>query len=90
MAQINLTIDDEIKEQADSLFTELGMSFSTAINIFVKQTLRQRGIPFSITVTTDPFYNPANMERLAHSIRQMERGEVVKKTIEELEKMENA
>jgi hypothetical protein len=30
------------------------------------------------------------MERLTHSIRQMERGEVVKKTIDELEKMENA
>ena len=51
MANINITIrmDEHLKEQADELFDELGMSFTTAINIFVKQALREGRIPFEIT-----------------------------------------
>ncbi|MBQ7208975.1 MAG: type II toxin-antitoxin system RelB/DinJ family antitoxin [Lentisphaeria bacterium] len=51
MATTNLSIrmDTETKKQAEQLFGNLGMSISTAFNIFVKQSLRVRGIPFSIT-----------------------------------------
>ena len=51
MATTNLSIrmDVETKQQAEELFGNLGMSISTAFNIFVKQALRVRGIPFSIT-----------------------------------------
>ena len=53
MANINVTIriDEELKEEADRLFDELGMSFTTAINVFVKQSLREGRIPFEITTT---------------------------------------
>lgn len=51
MATTNLSIrmDAETKRQAEQLFGNLGMSISTAFNIFVKQSLRVRGIPFHIT-----------------------------------------
>ena len=51
MATTNLSIrmDAETKRQAEQLFGNLGMSISTAFNIFVKQSLRVRGIPFSIS-----------------------------------------
>ncbi len=51
MATTNLSIrmDTETKQQAEELFGNLGMSISTAFNIFVKQSLRVRGIPFNIT-----------------------------------------
>lgn len=51
MATTNLSIriDTETKKQAEQLFGNLGMSISTAFNIFVKQALRVRGIPFSIS-----------------------------------------
>ena len=51
MATTNLCIriDTETKKQAEELFGNLGMSVSTAFNIFVKQALRVRGIPFAIT-----------------------------------------
>jgi DNA-damage-inducible protein J len=52
MAQVNIRIDDALKEQADSLFEELGMNMSTAVNVFIRQTLRQRRIPF--TIAADP------------------------------------
>lgn len=50
MAQVNIRIDDTLKDQADSLFEELGMNMSTAVNVFIREAVRQRGIPFAITV----------------------------------------
>jgi len=51
MANVNITIrmDEGIKKQADELFDEMGMSFTTAINVFVRQCLREGRIPFDIT-----------------------------------------
>lgn len=41
-------MDTELKKQADALFNALGMNLSTAFNIFVRQSLREGGIPFEI------------------------------------------
>ena len=49
MAQVNIRIDDGLKEKADFLFDELGLNMTTAINMFVKQAVRQGRIPFEIT-----------------------------------------
>jgi DNA-damage-inducible protein J len=54
VAQVNIRIDDDLKEQADSLFEELGMNMSTAVNVFIRQTLRQRKIPFAIAADSPP------------------------------------
>ena len=50
MATTNVSIrmDTELKAQADELIAELGMNLSTAFNIFVRQSLREGGIPFEI------------------------------------------
>ena len=50
MATTNVSIrmDTELTAQADELFAELGMNLSTAFNIFVRQSLREGGIPFEI------------------------------------------
>ena len=45
---ISIRMDAELKAQADALFAELGMNLSTAFNIFVRQSLREGGIPFEI------------------------------------------
>lgn len=47
---ISIRMDTALKTQADALFNELGMNLSTAFNIFVRQALREGGIPFSITL----------------------------------------
>lgn len=51
MAGINVTVrmDEDLKKQADALFDELGLSFSGAVNVFVRQALREDGLPFAIT-----------------------------------------
>ncbi len=56
------------------MFSSLGMTFSSAINIFISQAVREGGLPFAVTTRTgnDSFYSPENMERLRKSIAQME------------------
>ena len=50
MASTNLNIrtDRDIKEQAEQIFNELGLSLSTAINMFLRTAIRENGIPFSL------------------------------------------
>lgn len=45
---INICMDTDLKAQADSLFSELGLDLSTAFNIFVRQSIREGGIPFKV------------------------------------------
>ena len=51
-SNISIRMDNELKAAAEALFDELGMNISTAFNIFVRQALRERGIPFRITENT--------------------------------------
>ena len=50
MANINVTIrmDEKLKLQSEELFKDLGLSFSAAINMFIKQSVREQRIPFEI------------------------------------------
>lgn len=50
METVNVTIrlDKKIKEEADNIFSDFGMSFNTAINLFIRQTIREQKIPFEI------------------------------------------
>ena len=50
MANVNVTIrmDSDLKKQADELFSELGMSMTTAFTLFAKQAVREQKIPFEI------------------------------------------
>lgn len=60
-ASTNITIrmDVDLKNRADALFEEFGMTLSTAFNVFVRQALREGRIPFDITL------NQPNKETLA-------------------------
>ena len=49
---ISIRMDAELKAAADALFDELGLSLSAAFNIFVRQCIREGGIPFKITKGT--------------------------------------
>ena len=48
-----------MKAKADALFSELGMNLTTAFNIFVRQSIREGGIPFEISI------NQPNKETIA-------------------------
>jgi DNA-damage-inducible protein J len=48
MATINIRIDDDTKRNAERILKELGISASSAITMFYKQIILQRGLPFEV------------------------------------------
>ena len=77
MAQtnINIRMDKQLKEQFETFCNNVGLTMSTAFNVFAKTSIRMQKIPFEITA--DPFYSEANMNVLAKSINQLEEGKGV-------------
>ena len=51
-SNISIRMVADLKSAAEALYEELGMNLSTAFNIFVRQSLRVGGIPFTITTET--------------------------------------
>jgi DNA-damage-inducible protein J len=45
----NISLDFELKKASQELYADLGMDLSTAVTIFLKQSLRVQGIPFTVT-----------------------------------------
>ena len=48
----NLSIEADLKQKSIELFSDLGMDLSTAVTLFLKQSLRVQGIPFLIERNT--------------------------------------
>ena len=49
---INIRVDSDIKNKAQNLFLALGLDMTSAINIFLRQSIRKNGIPFELV--TEP------------------------------------
>lgn len=83
MAQISLRIDDEVKKNAEKTLNEIGLSMSTAINIFLKTVVRENRIPFELSA--DPFYSRENTKELERRVANIRSG---KSTLKEHELIE--
>lgn len=49
---LNIRTDKDVKEHADRIFSELGLTMTSAINMFLRTTIRENGIPFSLKLDT--------------------------------------
>ena len=87
MAQtlVNVRMDEEVKRSMEETSKELGITMSTAFNIFARKMSREKRIPFEVSI--DPFYSENNIKAIKESIKQLEEGKVVKKSLKELEEM---
>lgn len=66
---LNIRTDKEIKEQAEQIFSELGLNMTTAINMFLRSTIRENGIPFALKLDVPNEVTAAAIEegrRIAH------------------------
>ncbi len=72
MAQISLRVDDDVKRRAEKTFDAIGLSMSTAINVFLKTVARENRIPFELSA--DPFYSESNMKYLEKVVRDINSG----------------
>lgn len=60
MTQISLRIEEDVKKKAEQACADIGMSLSTAINIYLKKLGRERRIPFE--VSADSFYSQEKLD----------------------------
>ena len=70
MAQVNFRVDDSIKERAESACTAMGLTMSSAINIFLTKVANEQRIPFEVSVA--PFYTKEHITMLEKRIADMQ------------------
>lgn len=63
---VTFTVDEELKKKADTLFADLGMSLSTALNIFLRQSVREQQVPFVISRNVPNAVTEAAIEAAEH------------------------
>jgi DNA-damage-inducible protein J len=47
---MNLRVDSKLKKNAENIISELGISTSAAITLYLKAIVREKGIPFPVTI----------------------------------------
>ena len=90
MRTISIRLDDADYAMLDEMLASVGQTKQTFYETYTKTALRLRKIPFIIEapLEPDPFYSDSNVERLRHSFRQEQEGKLIRKTMAELEAME--
>lgn len=63
----NIKIDQELKQESQALFESFGLSLSAAINMFLRQSVREQAIPFRIG-------NPVPNSETIRAIEEARRG----------------
>ena len=74
MAQtmVNFRMDAEEKNSFEDVCGQLGLTITTAFKMFAKKVVRERRIPFDLSL--DPFYSESNMEHLKKIIDDVDSG----------------
>ncbi|MCM1334910.1 MAG: type II toxin-antitoxin system RelB/DinJ family antitoxin [Bacteroides sp.] len=71
-AQVSFRIDEEVKQSAERVLNDMGLTMSAAITVFLKKVSRERRIPFEINA--DPFYSESHIRYLTKVIDGIEDG----------------
>jgi DNA-damage-inducible protein J len=70
VANINIRVDDTLKQQAETVLDQVGLSMTAATTVFLKQVVRCNGLPFQ--VVADPFWSAENQEHLLAAAKRMD------------------
>lgn len=84
MAQLSMRIDDNVKAKAEQACEALGLTMTTAINLYLVKLGNEMRIPFEVSV--DPFYSLENQAVLERSIKQLESGHGIERELIEVDK----
>ncbi len=63
---LNLRVDADLKHQAETIFSDLGIPTSTAINIFLRSVVRYGGIPFDLRISDSKLETLKAMDDVNH------------------------
>ena len=51
---VTIRIDESLRDEAENLFGDFGLTLSAAVTMFLKQAVREQRIPFDIWRTAEP------------------------------------
>lgn len=83
---VNFAMDRELRDNAEEICSQMGMSLATALTIFCKTLERERRMPFEITADPDLFYHPANMRYIERQLAEYDAGRLKLETHDLIEK----
>lgn len=55
MAIVQFRVDDELKSRATEVYEKLGLDLSTALRLFLKRSVAENGVPFSMILNDKPY-----------------------------------
>jgi len=68
-ARITVNVDEETSLNASMIFDELGLDMSTAINSFLKTVVREKRIPYELSLS-EPYGSFVSQEYIAEALRK--------------------
>jgi DNA-damage-inducible protein J len=71
VTNLNIKIDRDLKAQADRLFNEMGMNLTTAVNVFVRQAVLEKAIPFRIYRNLEPARAAASVPQRQDAMQEI-------------------
>ena len=69
---VNFKLDPDTKKSFEEVCSEMGLSVSAALTVFVKKVSREKRIPFEINAA--PFYSESNIRHLESIVRDIKSG----------------
>ena len=79
-----IRIDDDLKNQATAIFEELGLDLPTAVRMFLKRTILQNGIPFSMTLPKQDAQFLLAIRAMEELSREAEKNGTAEMTLDEI------
>jgi len=64
---LNVRVDKDVKNTAETIASSLGMNLSTAVNIFLRQMISHNGMPFDVRLSPNPETRQALEDARRHS-----------------------
>ncbi|GHV19091.1 hypothetical protein FACS18949_18030 [Clostridia bacterium] len=70
---VNIRIDKSVKSVADAMLADMGLTFSGAVNLFIRQMIKEREIPFRVKTDVHP-----REKEILEAVAEIERGDCKK------------
>jgi len=72
MPNLQIRIDEQLREQAQAVAQGMGLDLTAAVRLFLTQMVRENGLPFQ--PKSDPFYSSGNQAHLARVVKDLDSG----------------
>ncbi len=81
---LQLRIDDNLKQEASEIYSQLGLDLPTAIRMFLKRSVQVRGIPFSMILPDEDYKAEAAIAAMKRMSKDAEKADIADMTLEEI------